>query len=154
MSYHFIRYCIFKITTFVIIPMAWSQPTCPSHSLVTVPVQVGQTTFQVELAQTLVEHACGLMFRTQLAPQHGMLFIQPVPESAHFWMKNTFIALDMLFFDAKGQLVKWYRNVPPCTTTPCPTYSVDAPVKYILEINAGEADHYGLQLGDVLRISK
>ena len=115
-------------------------------------ITVGAASFEVEIAQSLAERARGLMFRTELAPQRGMLFVQPSGTAA-FWMKNTYIALDLLYFDADGRLVQIYPNVPPCLTAHCPTYASSADnIRYILEINAGAVARYAIQLGDRLAL--
>ncbi|MEZ5584959.1 MAG: DUF192 domain-containing protein, partial [Candidatus Competibacteraceae bacterium] len=99
-------------------------------------VSVSTARFRVEIAQTLEERQRGLMFRTQLAADQGMLFVQPTPGQANFWMKNTYIPLDMLYFNDQGQLLEVHTDVPPCKAMPCPVYkSRTAQVKYILEIN-------------------
>ena len=116
------------------------------------PVAVGPATFQVEMAQTVQERARGLMFRRELPRDQGMLFVQP-PGPTVFWMKNTYIPLDLLYFDAEGRLRQIVAEAPPCVATPCPIYpSETANIRYILEINAGEAARRGIQVGDRLRL--
>ncbi|MFO7641132.1 MAG: DUF192 domain-containing protein [Candidatus Competibacteraceae bacterium] len=115
-------------------------------------VTVGTATFQVEMARTAQERARGLMFRRELPRDQGMLFVQP-PGPTAFWMKNTYIPLDLLYFDADGRLRQIVAEAPPCTTPACPIYpSAAATVRYILEINAGEAARRGIQVGDRLRL--
>lgn len=115
-------------------------------------VTVGPAMFQVEMARTAQERERGLMYRRELSEDRGMLFVQS-PGPAVFWMKNTYIPLDLLYFDAEGRLSQIEANVPPCTTPDCPIYpSATATVKYILEINAGEAVRRGIQVGDRLRL--
>lgn len=115
-------------------------------------VTVGSATFRVEMAITPQERERGLMFRRELPGDRGMLFVQP-PGPAVFWMKNTYISLDLLYFDAEGRLAQIVANVPPCATPTCPVYpSKTAMVRYILEINAGEAARRGIQVGDRLRL--
>lgn len=115
-------------------------------------VTVGRATFQVEVAQTLEERQQGLMFRRELPQDQGMLFVQP-PGPAAFWMKNTYIPLDLLYFDADGKLLQIRADTPPCTTPNCPIYpSAATTVRYVLEINAGEAARRGIQVGDRLRL--
>lgn len=115
-------------------------------------VTVGRATFQVEVAQTFEERQQGLMFRRELPQDQGMLFVQP-PGPAAFWMKNTYIPLDLLYFDADGRLLQIRANTPPCTTPNCPIYpSAATTVRYVLEINAGEAVRRGIQVGDRLRL--
>jgi uncharacterized membrane protein (UPF0127 family) len=119
----------------------------PLLSLAETLIRVNDTPLQVELAETAAERQRGLMFRTHLPEDHGMLFIQPEAAPAAFWMKNTYIPLDILYFDSDGQLIELFTDVPPCTTPQCPIYASKTAVKYILEINAGSAQRLGLQPG-------
>ena len=115
-------------------------------------VTVGSVTFQVEMARTPEERERGLMFRRELPQDRGMLFVQS-PGPAAFWMKNTYIPLDLLYFDAEGRLLQIEAGASPCGTPNCPIYpSETATVRYILEINAGETARRGIQLGDRLRL--
>jgi uncharacterized membrane protein (UPF0127 family) len=115
-------------------------------------IAVGDTPFQAEIARTAQERQQGLMFRRHLPGRHGMLFIQPEPAPAAFWMKNTYIALDLLYFDETGSLVEIFANVPPCNTPHCPTYMSRRAIKYILEINGGSAEQLGIEPGDRLSL--
>jgi hypothetical protein len=124
----------------------------PAHALDLARVTVGSAVFQVEVARTPEDRQRGLMFRRELPDGGGMLFVQPTG-SAVFWMKNTYLALDLLYFDADGRLFQIEANVPPCTTPNCPLYPSDtATVRYVLEINAGEAARSGIRIGDRLRL--
>lgn len=115
-------------------------------------VTVGSATFRVEMAQTPQQRQYGLMFRRALPPGQGMLFVQPTGPAA-FWMKNTYIPLDLLYFDPDGRLLQIEAGAPPCATPDCPIYASDtATVRYILEINAGEAARRGIKPGDRLRL--
>ena len=115
-------------------------------------VTVGSATFQVEIAQTSQERERGLMFRRELPQDRGMLFVQS-PGPAAFWMKNTYIPLDLLYFDADGRLSQIEANVPPCKQPNCPIYPSDTTTtRYILEINAGETARRSIQIGDQLRL--
>lgn len=116
-------------------------------------IQVGTVPFQVEIAQTPAERERGLMFRGTLAEDHGMLFIQPAPGPATFWMKNTYIPLDLLFFDSAGRLLEVQADLPPCTTPDCPLYTSRGAVRYILELNAGSAQRLGLRPGAPLTLT-
>jgi uncharacterized protein len=114
------------------------------------PVRIGPATFQAEVAQTEEERRRGLMYRRRLPADQGMLFIQP-PGRAEFWMKNTLIPLDLLYFDADGTLVQIVPRAAPCKQRDCPTYpSQSAAVRYIFEINGGEAARRQIRLGDQL----
>ena len=115
-------------------------------------IRVDDTRFHIEIAQTIQERQQGLMFRTQLPADHGMLFIQPEAARAAFWMKNTYIPLDLLYFDSTGRLQEIHAAVPPCTVPTCPSYVSNGPIKYILEINAGSAQRLGLKPGAQLHL--
>ena len=115
-------------------------------------ITVGSATFQVEIAQTAHERAHGLMFRRALPLEDGMLFVQP-PGPAVFWMKNTYIPLDLLYFDAEGRLTQIVAEAPPCKTLNCPVNpSETVNIRYILELNAGAAARRGIRVGDRLRL--
>jgi len=109
--------------------------------------------YQVEIADDDAERARGLMFRDELAEGHGMLFIHDREERQAYWMKNTRIPLDILYFDASLRLVTQQRDVPPCSAGDrCPPYPSRAPALYVLELNAGEAQRLDLQDGAVLEL--
>ncbi len=108
--------------------------------------------FSVELATDDASRQHGLMMRTMLAPDHGMLFVFPYTGPQAFWMKNTLIPLDILYFDADRRLVSMQLNVPPCKADPCPTYPSDAPAIYVLELSAGTTQRIEAKLGDALKI--
>ena len=111
-------------------------------------VELAGTRYQVELATDDASRARGLMFRDQMAEDHGMLFIHDRQELQAYWMKNTRIALDILYFDNARKLVTQQRNVPPCSGgNSCPSYPSDQPARYVLELNAGQAQKLGLQDG-------
>jgi uncharacterized protein len=90
--------------------------------------------------------------RTTLAPDHGMLFVFPYQAPQGFWMKNTLIPLDILYFDTDRRLVSTQSNVPPCKADPCPIYPSNAPARYVLELSAGTANRIGVRVGDELKI--
>jgi uncharacterized membrane protein (UPF0127 family) len=117
-----------------------------------VDISVGAVPFQVELAQTAAERQRGLMFRSHLAEGHGMLFIQPKAGPAAFWMKNTYIPLDLLYFDGEGRLLQIHADTPPCRSDPCPLYISREAIKYILEIKGGSAERLDLKVGDRLHL--
>jgi len=108
--------------------------------------------FTVELAETREEQNLGLMFRESLADEHGMLFLFPTESRRSFWMKNTRIPLDILYFDAELKLVSVAANARPCRTQRCPTYPSDGPAQYVLELNAGKASELGVRPGDELAL--
>ncbi len=108
--------------------------------------------FTVELAETAEQQALGLMFREELADDHGMLFIFPVEARRSFWMRNTRIPLDIFYFDGDLRLVSVAENARPCKTQRCPTYPSAGPARYVLELNAGKAAELGAVPGDRLEL--
>ncbi|MEK6684183.1 MAG: DUF192 domain-containing protein [Nitrospirota bacterium] len=108
-------------------------------------------TLQVEIARTPKERARGLMFRTSLPEDHGMLFIFEQPGKNAFWMKNTLIPLDILWMDHRKRIIHIEYQVPPCTLDPCPVYGPSADSHYVLEVKAGSAHKRGLRIGMPLR---
>ena len=111
-------------------------------------------TFYVELAENDEQHMRGLMFREQMAPDRGMFFIFNAEFMQAFWMKNTLIPLDILYFDKKLRLVSTQSSVPPCKADPCPSYPSSGPAQYVLELNAGTADKLGVKPGDALEFHR
>lgn len=117
-------------------------------------VSLGGQRYSVEIARTEAERARGLMFRDTLAAGHGMLFIHEQEGPLAYWMKNTRIPLDILFFDHTRHLVSQQRNVPACDLGDrCPPYPSDAPAIYVLELNAGEAERLKLQDGATIEFA-
>ena len=103
-------------------------------------------TVWVEIADEPEEYSRGLMGRTELAENRGMLFIFPTPKKLSFWMKNTLIPLDVLYFDAAGNFVS-LQTMDPCIKNPCHTYPSAGPSQYALEVNAGFAKEKGIGEG-------
>ena len=115
-------------------------------------VEVGGQRYEVEIADSDASRAQGLMFRDKMADGHGMLFIHDYEEPQAYWMKNTRIPLDILYFDTGRKLVTQQRDVPPCSAgDACPVYPSNAPARYVLELNAGQAARLKLQDGSEIR---
>lgn len=108
--------------------------------------------FSAELATDEAGREYGLMHRDALAADHSMLFVFVDERPRAFWMKNTLIPLDILYFDTERRLVSTQADVPPCKADPCPTYPSTGPARYVLELSAGTARRIGAQAGDVLKI--
>ncbi|HTL89663.1 MAG TPA: DUF192 domain-containing protein [Leptolyngbya sp.] len=106
----------------------------------------------LEVAKTPDEQAMGLMYRTSLADDRGMLFPFNPPRPTQFWMKNTIIPLDMLFL-RNGVIRSISANVPPCQTDPCPVYGArNEIIDQVIELRAGRAAELGLKPEDSIAI--
>ncbi len=111
-------------------------------------VELSGQRYQVEIANDDAQRARGLMFRDELASGRGMLFIHDREEPQAYWMKNTRIPLDILYFNSDRKLVSQQRDVPPCSAGDrCPAYPSDAPARFVLELNAGDAARLKLENG-------
>ena len=109
--------------------------------------------FTVEIATTPAEQEHGLMDRTSMPAEHGMLFVFPDSQPRTFWMKNTLIPLYILFFDADRHLVTIQADAQPCKADPCQLYPSNESARYVLELNAGTAAKLGARKGDVITFS-
>ena len=108
--------------------------------------------FDVEIADNESARERGLMFRDSMPADHGMLFLFERPAPQTFWMKNTHIPLDILYFDENYKLVSVQQRVPPCRSDPCAVYPSEGPAQYVLELNSGVADKLGVKPGDALKL--
>ncbi|MFL5263474.1 MAG: DUF192 domain-containing protein [Anaeromyxobacteraceae bacterium] len=102
----------------------------------------------VEVAHTPAEVERGLMFRRELAPDAGMIFVFDQESEHVFWMKNTFIPLDMIFIADGGAVVGVVENAEPQTTTPRTVYKKS---RYVLEVSGGWSAAHGVKPGDLAR---
>ena len=118
--------------------------TYPKSS-VTVNSKASAHKFEVWIADTPERQRQGLMFVRDLPSSQGMLFINESPRVSSFWMKNTYIPLDMLFIDARGRIVAIYADTTPLSLDPVGPMS---PVRGILELRGGEAAKRGIRKGD------
>ena len=106
--------------------------------------------FLVELATTPDQRARGMMFRQNMDEDKGMLFIFDEEEVQPFWMKNTYIYLDIIWIDRSRKVVFISRNTPPCTEEPYHSINPGKKAMYVLELRGGTADKIGLDVGDEL----
>lgn len=108
----------------------------------------GVRRFQVEIADDEAERARGLMYRQEMAADHGMLFEFPGVAERSFWMKNTYLPLDIIYIGADGRIVSIARRTTPFSEEPIPSYGAAAGV---LEINGGLSEQLGIEPGDLVR---
>lgn len=104
-----------------------------------------QHAYKVELAASPEQQAHGMMFRTKMAPQTGMLFPMQPPRSASFWMRNTLIPLDLVFIGTNGKVRNIIAGAVPKSEVPLNSVG---PVAAVLELASGEAERIGLRPGD------
>ena len=128
-------------------------PVVPGRNALTVTSTTGAHPFSVEPAKTPAEQEKGLMFRTGIPKDEGMLFAPYPPEGggpreASFWMKNTPSSLDIVFIRADGTIARIAENAVPMSETPIVS---GEPVAAVLEINGGRASELGIGEGDKVR---
>lgn len=109
------------------------------------------TKLDVEFAKSDYEVQTGLMYRDTMEEKQGMLFVFDDVEIHSFYMKNTEIPLDIIYIDENLSIVSFQKNARPFDET---GLSSKVPIKYVLEINGGLADQWGLQIGDSISYSK
>ena len=109
----------------------------------------------IMLARSFNERAKGLMYYESLEPKKGMLFVYSSPRMMSFWMLNTKIPLDLIFFDQSLQITEWIENMEPGYGEPIdslPRYTSTIPAQYALELKAGSVKELKLKVGDRLDI--
>lgn len=118
-------------------------------------IEVDGQVIQVEVASTPAQQERGLMERTLVPRGTGMLFVFDRDQSLSFWMRNTRVPLDILFFDAQHTLINVAQAAPcPDAVKDCPTYPSERPGRFVLELGAGEAARLGLAPGDRFQVRK
>jgi len=101
--------------------------------------------FDIEFARDDYERETGLMYRQSMKDNQAMLFIFKDEQPRYFWMKNTYIPLDIVYINARKQIVSIAKNAQPLDETSLPSHF---PARYVLEIKAGLSDDYALKKGD------
>ena len=112
-----------------------------------ITASTGEHDFKVEIADDDRERQLGLMFRRSMADDEGMLFDFFQEEQVSFWMRNTYIPLDMLFIKADGTIASIAERATPLSERSIPS---KGPVRYVLEINGGLSAKLGIKPGDVV----
>ncbi|MEW6441478.1 MAG: DUF192 domain-containing protein [bacterium] len=101
----------------------------------------------LERAETQLDRSRGLMFRDKLDEDRGMLFVFPTKARPSFWMKNTFLSLDLLFLSEEGTVLELIERLPPCPMDPCPVYQPQQECRYALEVSGGFAAKHRIGKG-------
>ncbi|KQM18766.1 DUF192 domain-containing protein [Novosphingobium sp. Leaf2] len=132
-------------------PSATQPAVHPISGLPIVPLTVktakGKHVFRVEVAKTFAQQEKGLMFRTAMGPNEGMIFPEETPRRAAFWMRNTVIPLDIIFIGTDHRILNIAANAVPYDETPLPSAGVASGV---LELNGGRAAQLGIEAGDLV----
>ncbi len=102
-------------------------------------------TIDIEIADNNYERETGLMYRNTMQKNQGMLFIFDNEQYLAFYMKNTIIPLDILYINANNTIVDIYKSTTPYSNEALPSKSI---AKYVLELNAGLADEWQIEIGD------
>ena len=105
-------------------------------------------TFRVEIAATPEDQSRGLMFRTELGPDEGMLFPSEPPQARSFWMKNTPLPLDIIFIGTDGRVINIARETTPYSTD---SVASEGTTSAVLELIGGRAAELGIEPGDAVR---
>jgi uncharacterized membrane protein (UPF0127 family) len=137
-----------------LVSCAKDEPTVDAVPVTSAVIQTGDRTTRltVEAADTDSEREHGLMDRTSLGADDGMVFLFDAASSGSFWMKDTLIPLSIAFWDETGKIVG-IRDMDPCTADPCPTYGSPEPYVGALEVNQGFFEEHGVVIGDHIELS-
>lgn len=132
-------------------PASWGLAQNQSHDRLDVTLLTDNQTIilDVEIVDTPSERARGLMFRETLAEGQGMLFVFQKEAPRSFWMKNTPLSLDILFFDAAGQFINGHYHTTPFSSD---SLRSTLPAQYTIEVLAGEAKRLGFNDNTVLKL--
>ena len=129
------------------IPSATTTQAAPVvQMLPTVQVELAGRRFTLEVADDLDEMQRGLMYRQSMPRDRGMIFVYDREQILTFYMKNTYIPLDIIFLDSKGKVVS-IKQMKPLDLT---STSSDRPARFAIELNEGVARELGLKSGDVV----
>ncbi|UYL10494.1 DUF192 domain-containing protein [Bdellovibrio sp. SKB1291214] len=118
-------------------------------------IKLGNKTLTVEVATTSKQQEQGLMMRTHLGEDEGMLFVFPNEQTRFFWMKDTLIDLSIAYFNKDGKLIdiQEMKSGKGLADTALPNYASAQPAKYALEMNKGWFDKNKIKLGTKLKIN-
>jgi uncharacterized membrane protein (UPF0127 family) len=117
--------------------------------LVVIQGGAGPVRVRVEIADREEERARGLMFRNSLAEDAGMLFVYPQEGMRTFWMKNTYLPLDLIFIGSNKRIVGIIENARPLSED---HLSINLPAQYVLEVNGGFARRHAVRIGSSVEL--
>lgn len=146
-SHSFVSRLCAGLCLLAVIALSVVMARAASFDPLTITTRQGKVAFTVEMATTPAEREKGLMYRTELAPDAGMLFDFGVDQPVAMWMKNTYIPLDMLFIRSDGRVASIATNTVPLSLA---TIESGVPVKAVLELPAGTVKARGIAVGDLV----
>lgn len=153
------KFSIFLLLTLLIVSLTactrnsnQSNNSSTSTSTSSFPeIQINETKLKIEVADTELEREEGLMNRTSMPQDQGMIFIFDSEQVITFWMKNTLIPLDIIFINSNGEIVNIAKNTKVNQTTEL--YSSERPMLYAIEVNAGWTTSNNVKIGDIVDLS-
>lgn len=134
-----------RVVTAALLTLLLTVSACASEPRVVLHTAEGDVPVTVEVAATPSQQSVGLMYRKELGANAGMLFVFDTTVEHPFWMKNTVLALDMIFLGDDRTVVGIVKDAVPFTTT---SRTVGVPSRYVLEVNAGFSDTHHVKTGD------
>ncbi len=135
------------IVSLFLIGNMWLDDSLQSFKKGKVVFSEPEIVFDIEIAETELQRAQGLMYRESLDLNAAMLFIFEDEGIQRVWMKNTLIALDVIFLSNTGKVVSILQSLKPCKKPVCEIYASKLSAKYMLEVNAGIVKKTGLMVG-------
>ncbi len=143
---------LFLLMAVLAAPLATSgcnaRSAAPQSGLPVVAIQVGQKSYQCEIAADDATRQQGLMHRKSMPADHGMVFVFAYEQVLYFWMKDTLIPLDIVYLNRDGKVVA-VRQMQPLDETGVGSKD---PAQYAIELNAGQAEASGVKEGDIIRL--
>ncbi|MBC27249.1 MAG: hypothetical protein CMM41_08575 [Rhodospirillaceae bacterium] len=140
-------YVVFIWTLLLAVSQCHAQSTSATSRLVIEGSSTSQNFF-VELAVTRSQKSMGLMYRRSLPQKNGMLFVYKPNSKISMWMKNTYLALDMLFINSRGRINYIHEAADPLSEK---LITGKFPARAVLELNAGAVSRFGITVGDLVR---
>lgn len=150
---------IAALITIIIVAGAWlylfkiPNPQLPTGNVILTNSQGQDLYVNAEIADTPIKISRGLMNRTSLEPNAGMLFTLSKERRYSVWMKNMLIPIDVMYISGDGNIVDIKHELQPCKTPICPNYKSSSPIKYALEVNSGYAKQNNLNIGNKVTIN-
>lgn len=127
------------------------EPTQAQPKLKTIKLWLGAEELETELALNDIQRETGMMFRTNMAENAGMLFVFPWPHQTSFWMKNTIVPLSAAYIDPEGVILEIHDLKPHDTNS---VMAASNRIQFVLEVNQGWFDRHNVKTGAVIRSEK